>query len=120
MFALGALHHRTGDWTKHLQTGEKITKTCYKSYAGTVTGLGAEIVDGGTLGVRESGYHLRPEAVESIFYMWRFTHDKVYRDMGWTIAQVSKLKVGRWGLSHLNNYFRVSKNTPESGLDTVI
>ncbi|KAI9362108.1 glycoside hydrolase [Zopfochytrium polystomum] len=32
-------------------------------------------------------YSLRPEVVESIFYMWRMTHDPVWREMGWSIAQ---------------------------------
>jgi hypothetical protein len=28
---------------------------------------------------------LRPETVESIFYMWRFTKDPKYREWGWKI-----------------------------------
>ena len=28
----------------------------------------------------------RPEVIESIFYMWRFTHDPKYREWGWSIA----------------------------------
>ncbi len=26
---------------------------------------------------------LRPEAIESIFYLWRFTKDPMYREWGW-------------------------------------
>lgn len=30
---------------------------------------------------------LRPETVESLFYMYRFTKDPKYRDWGWDILQ---------------------------------
>lgn len=30
---------------------------------------------------------LRPEAVESIFYMWRVTGDPIYRDWAWQIFE---------------------------------
>lgn len=30
---------------------------------------------------------LRPETVESLFYMYRFTNDSKYRDWGWDIMQ---------------------------------
>lgn len=30
---------------------------------------------------------LRPETVESLFYMYRFTKDTRYRDWGWEILQ---------------------------------
>ena len=32
-------------------------------------------------------YLQRPEAIESMFYMWRLTHDQKYRDWAWEIAQ---------------------------------
>ena len=34
---------------------------------------------------------LRPEAVESLFYMWRATKDVKYRRMGWSIFQAFAL-----------------------------
>ena len=30
---------------------------------------------------------LRPEVIESLFYMWRLTHDEYYRDMGYRIFE---------------------------------
>ena len=33
-------------------------------------------------------YLLRPETVESYFYLWRVTHDQKYRDWGWEVVQV--------------------------------
>jgi hypothetical protein len=32
---------------------------------------------------------LRPETVESLFYMWRYTHDERYRRWGWQIFEAS-------------------------------
>lgn len=50
-------------------------------------------------------YILRPEAVESIFYMWRLTHDPKYRKWGMEIAQA------------IENYCRVEAGY--SGIDDV-
>lgn len=33
-------------------------------------------------------YLLRPETVESYFYLWRATHDPKYREWGWEVVQV--------------------------------
>ena len=33
-------------------------------------------------------YLLRPETVESYFYLWRATHDPQYREWGWDVVQV--------------------------------
>uniref|UniRef100_A0A2D4HPA9 alpha-1,2-Mannosidase n=4 Tax=Colubroidea TaxID=34989 RepID=A0A2D4HPA9_MICLE len=32
-------------------------------------------------------YILRPEVVESYFYLWRLTHDPKYREWGWEAVQ---------------------------------
>jgi mannosyl-oligosaccharide alpha-1,2-mannosidase len=37
----------------------------------------------GIVGVRSESYLLRPEAIESVFYMWRITGDQVWRDAAW-------------------------------------
>ncbi len=36
----------------------------------------------------EKYYILRPETVETWFYMWRLTKDPKYREWGWDMAQV--------------------------------
>ena len=55
--------------------------------------LGAEafkVDDSGRFSSRanEKMYLLRPETVESYFYLWRLTHDPIYREWGWELAQV--------------------------------
>lgn len=38
---------------------------------------------GGFLSVKGRHYLLRPEAIESVFYMWRITGDQIWRDTAW-------------------------------------
>ena len=51
---------------------------------------------------------LRPEAIEAIFYMWRFTKDAKYREWGWRMflafERHCRLKEGGYvGLKDVNN-----------------
>lgn len=39
----------------------------------------------GVVSVRDASYLLRPEAIESVFYMWRITGDAVWREAAWTM-----------------------------------
>jgi len=41
-----------------------------------------EIIDYKTMQIVDNGYHLRPEIVESTYYLHHFTHDPHYRKMG--------------------------------------
>lgn len=45
---------------------------------------------------------LRPETVESLFYLWRFTGNKTYQEWGWNIFQAfernSRIETGYVGL----------------------
>jgi mannosyl-oligosaccharide alpha-1,2-mannosidase len=91
MFATGALASRVSDWSYHLDLARNIVETCFQSYNSTKTKLGPEKFMVGNLDSMDARYLLRPEVVESIFYMWRFTHDVKYREWGWQIAQVSKV-----------------------------
>lgn len=47
----------------------------------------------------ESYYILRPEVVESYMYLWRQTHNPIYREWGWEVVMVSGPDhgKGRWG-----------------------
>ena len=79
--------------------GEELTESCYEMYRQTETGLAAEIVywvqnadqvkgktvqqhaPGSDFIVNDRDGHnwLRPETVESLFYLWRLTGDDKYR-----------------------------------------
>jgi mannosidase alpha-like ER degradation enhancer 2 len=45
-------------------------------------GIEPETLDYHTMRVVNSAYHLRPEIVESTYYLYRFTGDQRYRRMG--------------------------------------
>ncbi|KAJ3127406.1 Mannosyl-oligosaccharide 1,2-alpha-mannosidase IA [Nowakowskiella sp. JEL0407] len=117
LFAMGAMIHRTGNWTDDLLMGRKITETCYISYNRTRTGLGGEITDALTGDPWSPTYFLRPETIESIFYMWRFTHDPIYREMAWKITQSinkwCRLPSGFSGLSNVQVF--LAQHNPQTG-----
>ena len=63
-------------------------ETCFRMYSNTRTGLSPEFVNfvhGRDLVTpRTAPYNIgRPEAVETWFYMWYYTRDPKWREMGW-------------------------------------
>lgn len=80
---------------KYVEVASKITNTCHESYDRSYTKLGPEsfrFSDGfeaKALKSSEKYYILRPEVIESYFYMYRLTKDQKYRDWGWEAVQVS-------------------------------
>jgi len=93
MLALGSVSgilESKEEEARHLQVAKDLGHSCYMMYAETATKLGPENArfDGpGRYGIgpKISSYHLRPETIESIFYLWRVTQDTQYRDWGWQI-----------------------------------
>lgn len=67
---------------------EEITRTCRSMYQRTPTGLSPEYVDFENYKDFVSGdqnYVLRPETVESYFYLWRYTHNPIYKEYAWEL-----------------------------------
>uniref|UniRef100_A0A671NW09 alpha-1,2-Mannosidase n=1 Tax=Sinocyclocheilus anshuiensis TaxID=1608454 RepID=A0A671NW09_9TELE len=93
MFALGADGSPDDKAGHYLQLGAEIAHTCHESYDRTVLKLGPEAFkfDSGLEAVavrqNEKYYILRPEVIETYWYMWRFTHDPKYRQWGWEAVQ---------------------------------
>uniref|UniRef100_A0A8C5F8E0 alpha-1,2-Mannosidase n=2 Tax=Gadus morhua TaxID=8049 RepID=A0A8C5F8E0_GADMO len=109
--ALGAHHGLPDD---HLELARLLMETCYQMYAQMETGLSPEIVHFNThqgstrdVEVKPADRHnlLRPETVESLFYLYRFTKDPKYRDWGWEILQSfnKHTKVSTGGYTSINN-----------------
>jgi mannosyl-oligosaccharide alpha-1,2-mannosidase len=91
--ALGVMHGLP-DW--HLVLAKELLYTCYLTYKRMPTGLAAEITYFRTESdsnedfyVRSNDAHnlLRPETVESLWYLYQITGDKMYQDWGWEIFQ---------------------------------
>ncbi|XP_026198487.1 mannosidase, alpha, class 1B, member 1b [Anabas testudineus] len=109
--ALGAHNGLPAD---HMDLAKKLMKTCYQMYVQMETGLSPEIVhfnmhQGSTrdIDVKLADRHnlLRPETVESLFYLYRFTKDHKYQDWGWEILQNFNkyTKVSSGGYTSINN-----------------
>ncbi|XP_041370088.1 endoplasmic reticulum mannosyl-oligosaccharide 1,2-alpha-mannosidase-like [Gigantopelta aegis] len=98
----------------HLQLGKDVAYTCYQTYVRMPTRLSPEITyfnmapgAQDDLIVKPLDAHnlLRPETVESLFYLYHITGDKKYRDWGWQIFQAFEkyTKVADGGYSSINN-----------------
>lgn len=92
MFAMGAIgitDPKKRDF--YLKTGAELTDTCAWSYLRTATKLGPEeffFTDSlEAMAIDDRHYLLRPEVIESYFYLWRLTHDQKYRDYAWSATQ---------------------------------
>ncbi|XP_057670068.1 mannosyl-oligosaccharide alpha-1,2-mannosidase IA isoform X2 [Diorhabda carinulata] len=78
---------------KYMKVAEEITRTCHESYDRTPTKLGPEsfrFTEGSearALKTSEKYYILRPEVIESYFYMYRLTKDNKYREWAWEAVQ---------------------------------
>ncbi|XP_064473355.1 mannosyl-oligosaccharide 1,2-alpha-mannosidase IA-like [Ornithodoros turicata] len=77
----------------YMQLAKDITHTCHESYDRTPTKLGPEAfrftdsLEAQAIKQNERYYILRPEVIESYFYLWRFTKDPKYRDWAWEAVQ---------------------------------
>ncbi|CAK8675021.1 unnamed protein product [Clavelina lepadiformis] len=114
---------------EHMQLAQDLCQTCYQMYANTPTGLSPEItyfnVNNGIKGdliVKPLDRHnlLRPETVESLFYMWRITKDAKYREWGWNIAQAFEkyTKVSGGGYSSIKNVMDPNNTNPMDKMES--
>ena len=63
-----------------LDRARKLQESSFKMW--NVAGVEPEEIDYGTLKIKEAGYPLRPEIVESVYYLHRLTRDPRYLVMG--------------------------------------
>lgn len=63
-------------------TCEKRNEPCPYDEGALPSGRAKNLPDGFAR-VRDTRYQLRPEAIESVFYLWRITGDRKYRDAAW-------------------------------------
>lgn len=103
-----------------LKLAEALTETCYQMYEQMETGLSPEIVyfnsfEGSTtdLYVKDNDRHnlLRPETIESLYYLYKITKNKKYQEYGWKIFQAfekyTKIETGGYSsisdVKNINN-----------------
>ncbi|CAI2735913.1 unnamed protein product [Schistosoma spindalis] len=111
MLSLGA-SDKNDPW---FQRGVEITDTCRRSYDSASTGLGPEIFSftdqSSAIAITQSHkvYLLRPETVESYFYLWRLTKDPKYRVWAWDVAQaIEKYARTNAGYSGLHDVYSIN------------
>lgn len=78
--------------------GLSLIAGCHDLYTSTLTGIGPEAFSWNTTSlpanqtafydragfyITDSGYLLRPEVIESFYYAYRLTGDRVYQDWAW-------------------------------------
>lgn len=84
----------------HVEIGRKATDGCVWAYKHAPQGImpetftmepfGAEATEQqhpGFSRVTDARYHLRPEAIESVFYAYRITGDEKYQDIAWEMFE---------------------------------
>ncbi|KAK9097777.1 hypothetical protein Syun_024822 [Stephania yunnanensis] len=110
MLALGSSGYGPGDREKMLTLAEELAWTCYNFYQSTPTKLAGEnyfFHAGEDMSVGTSWNILRPETVESLFYLWRLTGNKTYQEWGWNIFQAfeknSRTESGYVGLKDVRS-----------------
>jgi mannosidase alpha-like ER degradation enhancer 2 len=63
-----------------LERAAKLQESCYKLWM--LHGIEPEYIDYSTMDVLYDGYVLRPENIESAYYLFHYTHDPRYLEMG--------------------------------------
>jgi len=80
--ALDAFFPGTLALSGDLERARKLEDSAYKMW--TTFGIEPEAMDYSTMKITADGYALRPEIIESAYYLYYFTHDPRYLDMGRT------------------------------------
>ncbi len=87
LFALSYHHTKNAE---HLKVAEQIAETCHFMYESMETKLApdvARVLPNNQLEVHDAKYILRPETVETYFYLWKVTKDPKYRDWGAAVLE---------------------------------
>ncbi|RLO13323.1 hypothetical protein DYB28_011607, partial [Aphanomyces astaci] len=88
MLALGSVGETNATKAAvHLDMATKLMHTCVSYYTRQPTGLAPDLMHLPGFDVLNSIYKLRPETVESLMYMYRVTHDPIYREWGWAMFE---------------------------------
>jgi mannosidase alpha-like ER degradation enhancer 2 len=63
-----------------VKRARRLEDSCFKMWQ--LAGIEPEVLDYREMKITSPGYQLRPEIIESAYYLWRTTHDPRYREMG--------------------------------------
>jgi Glycosyl hydrolase family 47 len=80
--ALAAFFPGTLALSGDLDRAARLEDSCYKMW--TTFGIEPEVMNYETMKIVSPGYELRPEIIESAYYLYYYTHNPKYRQMGMT------------------------------------
>lgn len=113
MLALGATLSEEPTKSTHMTLASGIANTCHESCIRSKSHLGPETfvfsnrADATAYGPSEKYYLLRPEILETYFYMWRYTHDPKYRAWAWDFVEaLERYCKAEGGYSGLRNVYQ--------------
>jgi len=86
-----------------LKRAEALQASCYKMW--NLTGIEPEEINYDSMKITFPQYVLRPENIESAYYLYHYTHDEKYLEMGKTyfdnIVKYCRTKIGYSGLKNV-------------------
>lgn len=114
MLALGASKTNDSELAnRHMNLASGIANTCHESCIRTKSHLCPETfifsnrADAIAYGPSEKYYILRPEILETYFYLWRRTHDQKYRAWAWDFVEaLEKHSKSAAGYSGIRNVYQ--------------
>ncbi|GAB5355957.1 hypothetical protein AAMO2058_000249600 [Amorphochlora amoebiformis] len=105
LIALGSAEGvNQGRSAEDLRLAEELMDTCVEMYDMSESKLAPDSVRFSNQGmvIDKREFRLRPETVESLFYLWRITHKQKYRDAAWMIFQAMDRNCRVAGVGHAN------------------
>ncbi|KAF4531891.1 hypothetical protein B566_EDAN000920 [Ephemera danica] len=113
---------------EHMKLAEDLLYTCYQTYAQQPTFLAPEITyfqikEGGTtdmyVKVNDAHNLLRPEFIESLWYMYQLTGNTTFQDWGWQIFQAfEKYTKVSHGYTSINNVKNAANVRPKDMMES--
>lgn len=114
MLALGVFHGvNPATAERDLANAKAFGYTCYRMYKDSPTGVSGEGMMANSekfiVNSRAPYYILRPEAIESLYYLNQITGDPIYREWGWEMWQaIEKTCRTKYGYGHLRDVRKAS------------
>jgi len=113
---------------QHLKLAEELAHTCYLTFAAHPTHLAPEIsmykTEKGSkqdffVKPNDAHYLLRPETIESLWYLYYITGNKTYQDWGWEIFQgIEKYTKVSGGYTSIGNVRNALDTRPKDMMES--
>lgn len=131
LLALGVMTGAANDSMGELELAAGLAETCARMWTDTPTGLAPESVFWNTAPGESKDMHsregslysaLRPETVESLWYLYMATGDSKWQDLGWSIFEKIELhaRVDSGGYSGIEDVFETGEVKRRDRMETFL